>query len=74
MKEEMESLKNELKTVQKCLEETFGHRLKNCWNSSTAVQVLHLLAYYVLPAMPPPQIKTLPIGFSLNKALSIVKR
>lgn len=79
MKQELEALQNDIKMMHKCLEETFGKRLKNCWNSSltyqkATLQMLHWLAYYVLPATPPPKMKALPFELSLNKALSIVKR
>ncbi|XP_065357531.1 uncharacterized protein LOC135951758 isoform X2 [Calliphora vicina] len=79
MKQEIEMLENDLKIMHKCLQETFGSRLKTCWSNSLTyqkitLQMLHWLAYYVLPATPPPKMKALPFGLSLDKALSIVKR
>ncbi|XP_037811144.1 uncharacterized protein LOC119603237 [Lucilia sericata] len=79
LKQDLETLESELKLMQTCLEATFGNRLKNCWNHSVTyqkftLQMLHWLAYYLLPATPPPKMKALPFGLSLDKALSIVKR
>lgn len=79
MKQEIEKLENELKMLHKCLERTFGTRLKNCWHNTViyqkvTLQMLHWLAYYVLPATPPPKMNALPFDLSLDKALSIVRR
>lgn len=79
MRQEMETLHNEIKMMKKCLEETFGNRLKNCWQNTLhyqkgTLQMLHWLAYYVLPATPAPKINALPFGLSLDKALSIIRR
>lgn len=79
MRQEIEKLQTELEVMQKCLKETFGNRLKTCWENSLVyqkgtLQFLHWLAFYVLPATPAPKINTLPFGLSLDKALSIIKR
>ncbi|TMW54877.1 hypothetical protein DOY81_000110 [Sarcophaga bullata] len=79
MRQEMETLQNEIRMMKKCLEETFGNRLKNCWQNTLVfqkgtLQMLHWLAYYVLPATPAPKMNALPFGLSLDKALSIIKR
>ncbi|KAM7352915.1 uncharacterized protein ACRADG_005250 [Cochliomyia hominivorax] len=80
LKQEIDSLESELLNLQKCLEITFGKRLKSVWNNFVAyqdfaLQMLHWLTYYILPAMPPPpKMIDIPFRLSFDKALSIVKR
>lgn len=83
VKQEIESLQAEIGELKACLADTIGCRLKTYWthtiaHQKTTVQMLHWIAYYVLPATPPPKYSppaSLNFGiFSLEKVLTIIRR
>lgn len=80
LKKEIESLHLEIESMQKLVKKTFINRLKGYWQTSLQCQkstlhMLHLVAYYMFPATPPPKITSFPLpSFNLNKALDIIRR
>ncbi|KAL9928025.1 uncharacterized protein ACN427_003792 [Glossina fuscipes fuscipes] len=80
LKKEIESLHLEIESMQKLVKKTFINRLKGYWRTSLQCQkstlhMLHLVAYYMFPATPPPKLTSFPLpSFNLNKALNIIRR
>uniref|UniRef100_A0A1A9WF77 Uncharacterized protein n=1 Tax=Glossina brevipalpis TaxID=37001 RepID=A0A1A9WF77_9MUSC len=81
MEKEIESLNLEIESMQNAIiKKTFISRLKDYWRRSlryqrTTLQMLHIVAFILLPATPPPRLSTFPLpSFNLSKALNIIKR
>uniref|UniRef100_A0A1A9WBJ1 Uncharacterized protein n=1 Tax=Glossina brevipalpis TaxID=37001 RepID=A0A1A9WBJ1_9MUSC len=79
MEQEIENLNLEIESMQNLMKKTFTSRLKDYWRRSlqyqrTTLQMLHLVAFILLPATPPPRLSTFPLpSFNLNKALNIIR-
>uniref|UniRef100_A0A1A9WUF2 Uncharacterized protein n=1 Tax=Glossina brevipalpis TaxID=37001 RepID=A0A1A9WUF2_9MUSC len=75
MKKEIESLKLQIESMENVMKNTFISRLKDCWRQKSILQMLHFVAYIMLPATSPPRLSTFPFpSFNLSKVLNIIRR
>lgn len=59
MKSEIESLRAQVFNMKKELDTSLSHQIYMCWKQllhyqKSTFQFLHVFAFYLLPAMPPP--------------------
>ncbi|XP_055917889.1 repetitive organellar protein-like isoform X2 [Eupeodes corollae] len=76
LKNEIETLKMEAQDLREELSKCLSVRIKRFWThymelSQNTILLIHLGAFYLLPAIPPPKSLKLPFSVSLDKVLSV---
>lgn len=79
MLKDVNVLREEVKSLQTCLNNTFVNRIKAYWSNSMryhqySFQLLHWITYVLLPATPQPKIMPAPVFLGVSKTLSLVKK
>ncbi|XP_055917887.1 kinesin-like protein KIF20B isoform X2 [Eupeodes corollae] len=78
LKNEIETLKMEARDLRQELSKCLSARMKRFWTNymdlnRNTILLIHLGAFYLLPAIPPPKSLKLPFSVSLDKVMSVIR-